>query len=145
MTDAIFCPAAALADEARRLIDADTNIHEQPAAEQDLMQTAVHDFLRAVEDRATFTRAASARGALFPLVVVSDLIEGALSFAEAGQSLPGAVKRIDRILYSIADFIDRAAGGIPEGAFCGDYFMARRLNPFTDEDTALGHVKQESR
>jgi len=144
------CPVAALADEAQKLIDAKdaadkASIHSATSETKlDAQRTldAASRFLKGVVVRATFLRPQSARGALFQLCVISDLVdelEGCVvskgfvegrpeTFPSPHDEKAGELqKKIARALDSIAGYIEETTGARREDA-CGDYYIARHLS-----------------
>ena len=150
------CPVAALARDARSLIDrfnaaddiaveAAQKIKEanRTGAEEDRRDAVTKhmraerqterclDFLGGVNSRATYLRADSARGALFQLFLISDKINSLTSLVtdESDRHAANRIEAaIDRMLYSVAEFIERSFG-ISSADACGEYYMSDALNP----------------
>jgi hypothetical protein len=154
------CPVAALIPEAQGLIDAysvadsaDFEARRRPKtddAEQsrfrhdDQMKKAL-DYLDGVTARASFLKATSALGALFQLCLINSLTSDLETYAadeDRGNAIE-AEHAIDRMLYSIAGFIEHETGEKMEDA-CSDYFMARRLNPHAIVAAALALAKSDN-
>ncbi len=155
-----FCPVAALADEARRLIDAHNAVDDAKSPENDLREKwrmeareqVALDFLKGVLDRSTYLQPQSGKGALFQLCVVSELVQDlhSLVFAFA----PGVdadedpiesdearkancIKgKIERTLFSISEFIERMTGDTIADAGLR-YFMNPNLSDHTKLSEAL--------
>jgi len=149
------CPVAALADEARRLIDAYAAADEAALeAREDQrkhdhferVRSTVHKFIYGVVDRATFVQATSAKGALFQLCVLNDLVDDLQALADPalGERRAGDAEKsremehkVNRVLYSVAGYIESVGGARLEDA-CSDYWMERRYSPFASVDEAFG-------
>jgi hypothetical protein len=154
------CPVAALADEAYKLIaakDAADEASIDSATSEEKLEAqrtldAADRFLRGVIERATFLQPESAKGVLFQLCVVSDLvddlegcvtekgfIEGRLATMSTPQDKEAAklAKKIGRVLDSIAGYIEATTGARREDA-CGDYYIARHLSDHAALSGAFG-------
>jgi hypothetical protein len=79
-------------------------------------------------DRATDLIAASAEGALYQLALVSSETDSFVADQLNEYEVRAAVRKIDRLLYSIRAFIE-AQTGTPMEPAISDYFMSPRLNP----------------
>lgn len=148
------CPVAALADEAHKLIEiknaADkVSIDDGATADEKLKaERAINvadRFLKGVVERATFLQPESAKGALFQLCAISDLVadmEGCVlskGFVEGRLATINTPKDreaeelaifIARALDSTAAYIEETTGARREDA-CGDYYIARDLSDHT--------------
>ena len=150
------CPVSALAREAKLLIDrynAADNIAVEAAqkieeanrtgAEEDRRDAVTKhtgaqrqmdqcfDFLDGVASRATYLRAESARGALFQLFLISDKINSLSSLVidESDRRKANQIEAAtDRMLYSVAEFIEHTFGVSPADT-CGEFYMSAKLNP----------------
>jgi hypothetical protein len=88
--------------------------------------------LEGIENAASHFPANSATGALFQLSLIhsmADLIESWIpEDSERADAGTEARKAIDRMCYSIRDFIASKTGANPEDG-CGDYYMSESYNP----------------
>ncbi len=80
------CPVAVLADEARRLHVAYTAVELELSKDEnnvrlEAMRDAAFSFRLGLENRATFLRAASAKGAMFQLSLLASLVDDLESYA----------------------------------------------------------------
>jgi hypothetical protein len=154
------CPVAALIPEAESLIDAyaatdaahgeavrdpKTDERQRAAFRLDIQIKLTFDYLDRVKHRASFLKATSARGALFQLCLINALTCDLETYAadEDRGNAAEAEHAIDRMLYSIAGFIEHETGEKMEDA-CSDYFMARRLNPHAIVAAALALAKSDN-
>ncbi|RTL81907.1 MAG: hypothetical protein EKK29_17295 [Hyphomicrobiales bacterium] len=107
-----------------------------------------------LENRATFLRAASAKGAMFQLSILASLIGDLRSYAAPALAKtvpedwrPDAPKatsdKATRLLYSIAGYLEAVSGLTLEDA-AGDFWMARRFDPFEHLSEALGFAGEEA-
>lgn len=153
------CPVAALIPEAESLIDAyaatdaahgeavrapETDERKRAACRLDTQIKMTFDYLEGLKHRASFLEATSARGALFQLCLINSLTCDLETYA-ADENRSNAIEAehaIDRMLYSIAGFIEHETGEKMEDA-CSDYFMARRINPHRIVAAALARAKAE--
>jgi hypothetical protein len=98
-------------------------------------------------------RAASAKGALFQLSLLASVVDELQTDAEAGRaetspadwradSPPAAFAKANRLLYSVAGYLEAVSGVTIEDAG-GDFWMARRLNPFDHLSAALALAEEE--
>lgn len=137
-TTARPCPVAALADEARQLIDAHIAVDAEitpikadysTQAHKDALLQATTTYLDAAMRRASYTQATSAKGALFQLCSIAhhvlDLDD--MIIREIDARTPDASKAIMRLLHSIADFIEETTGANLDEA-CGDWFMSQQAS-----------------
>ena len=144
MTDESKCPLEGLITEAQALIDA----HDAAdSAESDLtsddseagraasirlrtQMDKVLEYLDGVKLRASFLKATSARGALFQLCLINDLAGDLDAYRSKGVTRDPhkAEAAIERMLHSVAGFIERESGQKIEDA-CGGYFMGRATSP----------------
>jgi hypothetical protein len=154
------CPVAALIAEAESLIDAyaaadaahgeavrdpKTDERQRAAFRLDTQIKQTFDYLEGVKHRASFLKATSARGALFQLCLINSLtcdLETYAADEDRGNAIE-AEHAIDRMLYSIAGFIEHETGEKMEDA-CSDYFMSRRLNPHAIVAAAIALAKSDN-
>jgi hypothetical protein len=154
------CPVAALIAEAESLIDAyaaadaahgeavrdpKTDERQRAAFRLDTQIKQTFDYLEGVKHRASFLKATSARGALFQLCLINDLTNDLETYGgeNDGRDANAAEHAIDRMLYSIAGFIEHETGEKMEDA-CGDYFMARRIDPHSIVAAAMARAKSDN-
>jgi hypothetical protein len=148
------CPVAALADEARGLIDAHAAADEAAlVAREDQrreshlesVRSTVHEFIYGVVERATFLQAISAKGALFQLCILYNYVDDLQTLADPalGERREGDAEKsremehkISRVLYSIAGYIESVGDARLEDA-CSDYWMDRRYSLFANVDEAF--------
>ena len=153
------CPVAALIPEAESLIDAyaaadaahseavrdpKTDERQRAAFRLDTQIKLTSVYLEGVKHRASYLKATSARGALFQLCLINALTCDLETYAadEDSGNAAEAEHAINRMLYSIAGFIEHETGEKMEDA-SGDYFMARRINPHRIVAAALARAKSE--
>jgi hypothetical protein len=154
------CPVAALIPEAESLIDAyaaadaahgeavrdpKTAERQRAAFRLDTQIKLTSEYLEGVKHRASFLKATSARGALFQLCLINSLTSDLETYAadeDRGNAIE-AENAINRMLYSIAHFIEHETGEKIEDA-SGDYFMASRINPHRIVAAALARAKSEN-
>ena len=154
------CPVAALIAEADSLIDAyasadaahgeavrtpETDERKRAAFRLETQEKLTSVYLDGVKHRASFLKATSARGALFQLCLINSLTSDLETYAadEYRGNAIEAEHAITRMLYSIAGFIERETGEKMEDA-CGDYFMARRIDPHAIVAAALARAKSDN-
>ncbi len=140
------CPVAALADEARLLINALEDVDAVPDPEEpiqnklhrDKLMNTTTDYLAAVVDRASRLDADSAKGALFQICAIThflnDLDDVIISKLDA--RTPPASKAILRLLHSIAAYIEKTTPARLNDA-CGDWYMLRTVSENGCLDEAL--------
>jgi hypothetical protein len=156
------CPVAALADEARRLIDAydaaneamiDAEDDQRRESHFESVRGAIHKFIYGVVDRATFLQATSGKGALFQLCILNDLVDDLQALADPalGERREGDAEKsremehkISRVLYSIAGYLENVGDARLEDA-CSDYWMDRRYNPFVRVDEAFALLAEKGK
>jgi hypothetical protein len=139
------CPVAALIHEAQSLIDAydaadgahtksvwapKTDETRKVAFRHDAQIEQTFNFLEGVKARATYLKATSARGALFQICLINGLTCDLETYGAGNDNrdADAAEHAINRMLYSLAEFIERETGEKMENA-CSDYFMGRNINP----------------
>lgn len=154
------CPVAALIAEAESLIDAyaaadlahgemirdpKTDERQIAAFRHDTQIKLTFDYLEGVKARASYLNATSARGALFQLCLINSLTSDLEAYAadEDRRNAIEAEHAINRMLYSIAGFIEHQTGEKMEDA-CSDYFMARRINPHAIVAAAMALAKSDN-
>ncbi len=159
------CPVAALADEAHRLIDAYNAVDEAKSPEDDrakwrleALEQVAMDFLKGAIDRATYLQSLSGKGTQFQLCVISELAEDLLSLIspyEAEVDTDGVpvetdelrkgraiLKKINRTIFSISEFIERMTGDtIAEAGH--RYFMNPNLSDQTKLSEAMALAEAE--
>lgn len=152
------CPVAALADEARQLHRAYTAAEREIFTDENnvrlhAMRDAAFAFRLGFENRATFLRATSAKGAMFQLSLLASLIDDLESYAAPAparaddwrpDATRAAVEKANRLLYSVAGYLE-AASGIDLKAAAGDFWMTRRLDPFEHVREAIAAGAKEAR
>ncbi|HMK89135.1 MAG TPA: hypothetical protein VK446_05825 [Methylocystis sp.] len=96
-----------------------------------LQTDEIHRLKDSTLDRASQFPAASAKGVLFEICIASYYVDDPDALCCSGPSPKQATelkKSIDRMLYSIAAFIEGATGARMEDA-CSGYFFERRHSP----------------
>jgi hypothetical protein len=122
------CPVAALVAEAEKLIEAHNSREELIApreglAEKKEIHTAdarLHLRLDELETLASSLPATSARGALFQICVASHWLE--LMSDHENSGIERRAKMLERILYSLAMFVENVIGSRREEAW-REYYM----------------------
>jgi hypothetical protein len=141
-----YCAADSARLEARRLPKADDVW--KPEFRHDDQMSRTHDYLDGVRARASYLKATSARGALFQLCLINALTCDLETYGAENDNrdADAAEHAINRMLYSLAEFIERETGEKVENA-CGDYFMGRNINPHEIVAEAMAlrqRVKEEA-
>jgi hypothetical protein len=151
------CPVAALADEAQKLIDAKDAADKLDVSEREgeRMMEAASRFLKGVVERSTFMQPKTAKGALFQLCVLSDLVDdlegcvtskgyrGKMENLTTPEDREAAAleKTIMRVIHSVAAYIEETADAKLEDA-CGDYFLSRDLSDHVIVAEALARAEE---
>jgi hypothetical protein len=154
------CPVAPLADEAKRLHAAYVAAEERlDVAVSNIVQleaarVAAFAFRLGLENRATFLRAASAKGALFQLSLLGSVIDDLAGCIPPKppttkavddwrpDAVGAAIDKANRLLYSVAGYLE-TSGGIDLEDAIGDFWLARRLDPFDHLREALAFGGEE--
>jgi hypothetical protein len=135
------CPAAALAEEIRLVIEAQEHFSRARAdaiasgksqSRYDPIESLSESILDVAMEHASVRRATSARGALFQLCVLAALVEDLEDCACAGDADGARKKRteITRLLHSVVGFIEAQSEARIED-FHGDYFLPRSSDATT--------------
>lgn len=140
------CPVAALADEARLLINALEDVDAVPDPKEppqnklhrDKLMDTTTDYLAAVVDRASRLETESAKGALFQICAISHFVNNLddVIIREIDARTPPASKAIMRLLHSIAAYIEKTTPARLDEA-CGDWYMLRSVSENGCLDEAL--------
>lgn len=148
MADAAACPVAALAREARLVTAAlhrneEAQVGRQPHARIPLEQEnkLLEDCRTVIEDDASLRPATSAEGVLFQVALVLDAANVLESYGQEGFSRQNEaqMRRIGRLVHSIAAFVERGAGLRREEVF-GDWYLSRELDPHATVEKALAEA-----
>lgn len=98
----------------------------------DMRMRVLSEKLDGIEKAATVFPATSPKGALFQLSLIHSLVDLIESWvpdnSKHADASTDARQAVDRMCYSIRDFIVSMTGANPEDG-CGDYYMSERYNP----------------
>jgi hypothetical protein len=129
----IDCPAASLADEAKKLIQIseslDGAITPNPKIER--MNETVSRFMEATHERSQFVQAQSGKGALHQIASLRHFVlelEGMAAASDDTRAFQ-LEAACNRILHSLASFIETTTGAKREDAGA-DYYLQRTQSPF---------------
>jgi hypothetical protein len=138
------CPAASHGRYTKRVMDAMLASDELQGAMPDgpgrTRTREQHERLCArfyeLMDEAGWKRAETAEGALYSIVAANNIIAKMMDFDIEPEEQEKLNARLQRLLYSARNGIERAAG-LDADTMTGSYLMAKRGDPFTELENAI--------